>query len=104
MEPICLGMTVRNGIRWCTSRAASDGGFTLPTVMLMVFAAFAVAAAAVASSLSAQSGTTRDLRTKDALAAAEAGVHEATLRYNATTPPTSTASDAWKRCLPSGSY
>src|SRR4051812_14085520 len=91
-------MTVRNGIRSSTNRAASDGGFTLPTVMLMVFAAFAVAAAAVASSLSAQSGTTRDLRTKDALAAAEAGAHEGMLRYNATV----VQGDSWGQCLPTG--
>jgi len=80
------------------SRAAHDGGFTLPMVMLMVFAAFAVASAAVAASLSAQSGTTRDFWTKDALAAAEGGAHEAILRYNATT----VSGDSWGQCLPSG--
>jgi type II secretory pathway pseudopilin PulG len=91
-------MTMRNGSRRWIGRAARDGGFTLPTVMLMVFAAFAVAAAAVAASLSAQSGTTRDLRTKDALAAAEAGAHEGMLRYNATT----VQGDSWGQCLPTG--
>jgi len=89
---------MRNGSRRWIGRAARDGGFTLPTVMLMVFAAFAVAAAAVAASLSAQSGTTRDLRTKDALAAAEAGAHEGMLRYNATT----VQGDSWGQCLPTG--
>jgi hypothetical protein len=91
-------MTVRNGCRKWTGRATEDGGFTLPIVMLMVFAAFAVASAAVLSSLSAQSGTTRDLRTKDALAAAEAGAHEGMLRYNATT----VSGDSWGQCLPTG--
>jgi type II secretory pathway pseudopilin PulG len=91
-------MTMRNGCRKWSTRAAEDGGFTLPTVMLMVFAAFAVASAAVLSSLSAQSGTIRDLRTKDALAAAEAGAHEGMLRYNATT----VSGDSWGQCLPSG--
>jgi hypothetical protein len=66
--------------------------------MLMVFAAFALASAAVLSSLSAQRGTTRDFETKDALAAAEAGAHEALLRYNATT----VSGDSWGKCLPSG--
>src|SRR3954452_21535982 len=91
-------MTMRKGSRRWISRATQDGGFTLPTVMLMVFAAFAVASAAVLASLSAQSGTTRDFQTKDALAAAEAGAHEAMLRYNATT----VQGDSWGQCLPSG--
>lgn len=89
---------MRNGCRKWSDRAAGDGGFTLPTVMLMVFAAFAVASGAVLSSLSAQSGTMRDLRTKGALAAAEAGAHEGMLRYNATT----VSGDSWGQCLPSG--
>jgi hypothetical protein len=91
-------MTVRNGSRRWIGPATQEAGFTLPIVMLMVFAAFAVASAAVFASLSAQRGTTRDLQTKDALAAAEAGAHEAILRYNATT----VAGDSWGQCLPSG--
>src|SRR3954466_12063653 len=91
-------MTMRNGSRRWISRATEDGGFTLPTVMLLVFAAFAVASAAVLASLSAQSGTTHDLRSKDALAAAEAGAHEGMLRYNATT----VTGASWGQCLPSG--
>src|SRR5215207_1140878 len=91
-------MTMRNGCRRLMVRATGDGGFTLPTVMLMVFAAFAVASATVLSSLTAQHGTSRDLATKDALAGAEAGAHEAMLRYNATT----VASGTWGRCLPEG--
>ena len=80
------------------TRAAGDGGFTLPTVMLMVFASFAVASVAVLSSLTAQHGTVRDFDTKDALAGAEAGAHEAMLRYNATT----IAGGTWGKCLPAG--
>jgi type II secretory pathway pseudopilin PulG len=91
-------MTMRNGSRRWIARAAEKGGFTLPTVMLMVFAAFAVASAAVLWSLSAQTGTTRDLQSKTALAAAEAGAHEAMLRYNATT----VSGDSWGKCLPTG--
>jgi hypothetical protein len=89
---------MRNGCRRLVGHAVDDGGFTLPTVMLMVVAAFAVASAAVLASLSAQSGTTHDLRSKDALAAAEAGAHEGMLRYNATT----VTGDSWGQCLPSG--
>jgi hypothetical protein len=89
---------MRNRCRKWTARAARDGGFTLPTVMLMVFAAFAVASGAVLESLSAQTGTTRDFEMKDALSAAEAGTHEAMLRYNATT----VVGDSWGTCLPTG--
>jgi hypothetical protein len=92
-------MTVRNAIRRRVDAVTGDGGFTLPVVMLMVFAAFAIASAAVFASLSAQRGTTRDMQAKDALAGAEAGAHEALLRYNATT----VAGGSWGQCLPSGS-
>jgi hypothetical protein len=49
----------------------------------MLLAAFAVASIAVISSVNAQKGTTRDMATKDSLAAAEAGVQQALVRYNA---------------------
>ena len=55
------------------ARAREDGGFTLPVVLLMVLAAFAVASAAVLASFSAQSGTIQDYQSKDAFATAEAG-------------------------------
>jgi hypothetical protein len=80
------------------ARAREDGGFTLPVVLLMVLAAFAVASAAVLASFSAQSGTIQDYQSKDAFATAEAGAHEAMLRYNATT----VSGDSWGQCLPSG--
>jgi hypothetical protein len=92
-------MTMRNGSRRWLARAADDGGFALPTVMLMALAAFAVASAAILASLSAQSGTSRDYRAKDALAAAEAGAHEGMLRYNATVVNEGVS---WNTCLPSG--
>ena len=77
------------------ARAREDGGFTLPVVLLMVLAAFAVASAAVLASFSAQSGTIQDYQSKDAFATAEAGAHEAMLRYNATT----VSGDSWGQCL-----
>jgi type II secretory pathway pseudopilin PulG len=78
--------------------ACDERGFALPTTLLLVFAVFAVASVAVFGSLVAQSGTSRDFQTKDALAAAEAGVNDALLRYNGTT----IAAGTWGVCLPSG--
>jgi hypothetical protein len=61
----------------------SEDGFALPTVLFMLLAAFGIATVAVISSINAQHGTSRDMATKDALAAAEAGVQQALVRYNA---------------------
>src|SRR4051794_3060607 len=94
-------MTMRNGCRRLLTRAERDGGFTLPVVLLMVLAAFAVASAAVLASFSAQSGTTHDFQSKDAFATAEAGAHEGMLRYNATTVSAGSGT-SWGQCLPSG--
>jgi hypothetical protein len=63
---------------------SSEAGFAVPTVLFVVMGAFAVASVAVIGSIRAQHGTTRDRDTKDALAVAEAGAHQALLRYNAT--------------------
>jgi hypothetical protein len=66
-----------------SNHRVSEDGFALPTVLFMLLAAFAIATIAVISSVNAQHGTTRDAATKDALAAAEAGVQQALVRYNA---------------------
>jgi hypothetical protein len=63
-------------------RLAAEQGLAVPMVLFMVLAAFAMASVAVVSSVNAQQGTNRDLDTKDSLAVAEAGAHEALLRYN----------------------
>jgi hypothetical protein len=80
-----------------------ESGFAVPTVLFMVIAAFAVGSVAVVASLRAQEGTSRDLHTKDALAVAEAGAHQALVRYNAAGAkeacvPPQTLSGAW--CTP----
>lgn len=67
-----------------TERIREERGFAVPMVLLAIVAAFGLASAAVLASLSAQTGSTRDQRTKTALAAAEAGVANALLRYNRT--------------------
>ena len=74
-----------------------DAGFALPIVMLAIVAAFALGTATIVASVGAQSGTTRDQNTKAALAAAEAGVSNALLRYNRIR--TSSQADA---CAPVG--
>jgi hypothetical protein len=63
-------------------RLLEERGFAVPTVLFMVIAAFAVASVAVVSSIRSQHGTSRDLDTKSALAVAEAGAHQALVRYN----------------------
>jgi hypothetical protein len=60
-----------------------EDGFALPTVLLMLTAAFAIASVAVIGSINSQHQTSRDLDTKDALGIAEAGAQQALVRYNA---------------------
>src|SRR4051794_38503380 len=55
--------------------------------LLMLLAAFAVVSIGVVASIQAQQGTVRDQRTKSALTAAEAGVSQALLHYNAVSQP-----------------
>jgi hypothetical protein len=81
-------------------RLAVERGFAVPTVLFMVIAAFAVASVAVVSSIRSQHGTSRDFDTKTALAVAEAGAHQALVRYNTaavkqTCVPPQTLSGGW---------
>lgn len=62
--------------------ARDERGFVVPTSLFLVLAALGVVMVGVLASISAQSGTVRDLRTKSALQAAESGVDQALLRYN----------------------
>lgn len=71
-------------------RASSARGIAVPTVLMMIFAATAVAGVAITSSIRAGQGTTRDADLKSALPAAEAGVAQALLHYNRV-PTTETA-------------
>lgn len=67
-------------------RAATERGFAVPTVLLAALAAFALGSAAVVATIGAQGGTVRDQDSKAALAAAEAGVANALLRFNRLRP------------------
>jgi type II secretory pathway pseudopilin PulG len=73
---------VRHCARAATRRLASEAGFAVPTVTLMLLASLAIAGAAVTSSIGGQSGSLRDRETKTALAVAEAGVEQALLQFN----------------------
>ena len=59
-----------------------EGGFAVPTVLLLIVAVFSIALGAAVVSMSAQRGAARDSDTKAALAAAEAGANQALVRYN----------------------
>ena len=76
-----------------------ESGFAVPTVLLALVAAFAVATVTVVASVSAQHGTTRDQDAKAALGVAEAGVENALLRYNRTEQNPVAATDD---CAPVG--
>jgi len=65
-------------------RPSSEAGFALPTVLMAMVAAFALAGGAVIASVSSQSGSVRDQNAKAALGAADAGVSNALLRFNRT--------------------
>lgn len=63
-----------------------EGGFAVPTVLMMIVGVFSIAMAGALVSMSAQRGAIRDADTKAALAAAEAGANQALLRYNRFAP------------------
>lgn len=63
-------------------RLASEAGFAVPTVTLMLLAAMAIAGVAITTSIGGQRGAVRDQQTKTALAVAESGVEQALLQYN----------------------
>jgi hypothetical protein len=73
-------------IRRIVQRLRADDGFALPTVLLLLIAAFAVVTVGVMASIHTQHGTIRDQQTKAAVQLAETGVNEAVLAYNRLTP------------------
>jgi hypothetical protein len=72
-------------------RLRGEGGFAVPTVLLATVAAFGLATAVVIASVNAQHGTVRDQDSKAALAAAEAGISNALLRFNRIVPAPATS-------------
>src|SRR5688572_2186024 len=60
----------------------SERGFALPTVLMVIVAGLGLSGAAVAASIQTQGGSVRDEDSKDALAAADAGVQIALYRQN----------------------
>jgi hypothetical protein len=82
---------------WATRRRlGSEGGFAVPTVMLMTVAALGMAGVAVMTSVQGQQGTVRDQGGKSALSVAESGVSQALLHFNRGVPPcTASVEGAW---------
>jgi hypothetical protein len=72
-------MGIERRIDACLKR---EGGFAVPTVLLLIVGVFSIAMAGAIVSMSAQRGAIRDADTKAALAAAEAGTNQALMRYN----------------------
>jgi hypothetical protein len=62
--------------------ARSERGMALPTALFAMIASFGLASVAVISSVDAQRGTKRDIASKNAIAAADAGAGVALLRLN----------------------
>ncbi len=60
----------------------SERGFAVPTVLMIIVAGLGLGGATVVASIHAQSGSIRDQDSKDALAAADAGVQVALYRQN----------------------
>jgi type II secretory pathway pseudopilin PulG len=74
--------SLRRCRRAVARRLASEGGFAVPTVLLMTVAAMGIASVGVMASIQGQSGTVRDQGSKTALAVAESGIDQALLHYN----------------------
>jgi hypothetical protein len=75
-----------SNIQRSAARLRAERGFAIPTVLLMMLAAFAVVSVGVMAASNTQRGTVRDQNSKAAVQLAEAGVNEVFLRYNHLTP------------------
>jgi hypothetical protein len=62
--------------------ARSEQGLSVPVALIMIVVGLGLASAAIMASIAAQNGSTRDQRSKDALAAADAGAQLAIYRQD----------------------
>ena len=69
-----------------------EGGFAVPTALLMLMGATAVVSIGVVSSIQVQEGAVRDRETKSALSVAESAVSQVLLHYNRIEPNTNPCS------------
>jgi hypothetical protein len=81
-----VGTTRGRNIRWVARRLRAEEGFALPTVLLLLVAAFAFVVVGVTATITVERGTVRDEQTKAAVQLAETGVSQAVLAYNRLTP------------------
>ena len=63
-------------------RLRTESGFALPTVLMLLLAAFAVVSVGVVATVDVQRGTVRDESTKSSVQLAETGVSAAMLHFN----------------------
>jgi hypothetical protein len=81
-----MGDRIRKALSRAVRVAKRDGGFVVPTALLMTLAAFATVSVGVVTTVQVQNGTIRDQGTKSALAIAEGGASEALLHFNRIKP------------------
>jgi hypothetical protein len=66
----------------------ADGGFALPTTMLMLLAAFSIVSVGIVATANIEHGSIRDRGTKSAVQLAQTGVNTALLHFNRIDPAT----------------
>ena len=76
------GQSIRRIVR----RLHAEEGFALPTVALIMIAAFALVTVGVMATINTERGTVRDQQTKASIQLAETAVNQAVLAYNRLTP------------------
>jgi hypothetical protein len=91
-------------IRKVTRRLRAEGGFALPTTILMLLAAFAIVSVGVAATVDVQRGTNRDESTKSAVQLADTGVNQALLHFNRIPPSPTNACSPVSGTAPSGGW
>jgi hypothetical protein len=75
-----------NSLAGAGRAAMHEGGFAVPTALMLTLAGMAIVSVGVVTSIRVQEGTQRDQGTKSALAVAEAGVSHAMLHFNRIPP------------------
>jgi hypothetical protein len=84
--------------------AKHEGGFAVPTALMLTLAGMAIVSVSVVTSIRVQEGTQRDQGTKSALAVAEAGVSHALLHFNRIPPSDTNACSPVGALPPSGGW
>jgi hypothetical protein len=108
--PPMANLSVRMPKRFLKSLAGAgraakhEGGFAVPTALMLTLAGMAIVSVGVVTSIRVQEGTQRDQGTKSALAVAEAGVSHAMLHFNRIPPSDVNACSPVAVLPPSGGW